>query len=359
MDLGESTFTIDGYAEILSRVSQEQLRKWEIAGQLRGGPIPAVLDTSCVRTALKRQLTTDEPPASLRAAQDGQIRLFMERATLEETWTRLARFAEQLGCPVVHLQRLFVDEWLPLIRVVSLPGNLRALDRRATAVQALDPDDYPAAALAALLSPCILLTHNTKDFAPLGVHEWTQGVDAVVAALDVRFGETRVQVVTMVPLAPVYAVGAGVKWAYERIGPAALLILAAVILGGIYIYRRQPEERRQTIRTVAGGAGKFLMEQYTAASEAVQKAQDQLCGCVVPAPEKRTAPGAVFRLLAMSDDSMSAQQIYEALDQSVRPSVQPLRQWLHGNKAGLFREVRRGSFALGSQFGLSQPLPAV
>lgn len=359
MDPGESTFAFGGYAEILSRIDPEKLRRWEIAGELRGGPIPAVLDTSCVRTALKRQLITGEPPASLHAAQDGQIRFFMERATLEETWTRLARFAEQFGCPVAQLQRLFADEWLPVIRVVSLPDRLRALDRRATAVQGLDPDDYPAAALAALLSPCILLTHNTRDFAPLDVREWTQGVDAVVAALDVRVGETRVQVVTMVPLAPVYAVGAGVKWAYEKIGPAALLILAAVSLGGIYIYRRQPEERRQSIRTAAGGAGKLLMEQYTAASEAVQKAQDQLCGCVVPAPEKRTAPGAVFRLLAMSDDSMSAQQIYDVLDESVRPPLQPLRQWLHGNKAGLFREVRRGSFALGSQFGLSQPLPAV
>ena len=359
MDLGESKFAFSGYAEFLSRVDADQLRKWEIADQLKGGPIPAVLDTSCVRTALKRQVTTGERPASLHAAQEGQIRLFMERATLEETWTRLARFAEQFCCPVVQLQQLFVDEWLPVIRVVSLPDGLRALDRRATAVRALDPDDYPAAALAALLSPCILLTHNTKDFAPLGVREWTQGVDAVVAALDVRVGETRVQVVTMVPLVPVYAVGAGVKWAYERIGPAALLILAAAILGGIYIYRRQPEERRQTIRTVAAAAGKSLTEQYIAASEAVQKAQDQLCGCVVPAPEKRTVPRAVFRLLAMSDGSMSAQQIYDALDDSVRPSVQPLRQWLHGNKAGLFWEVRKGSFALGSQFGLSQPLPAV
>ncbi len=340
MDLGEATFTFDGYSEILSRIGPEQLRRREIAGQLRGGPIPAVLDTSCVRTSLKRQLTRGEPPATLHAARGGQVRLFMERATLYETWTRLPRFAEQLGAPVVHLQRLFADEWLPLIRVVSLPDRLRTLDQRASAVQVLDPDDYPAAALAALLSPCILLTHNTKDFAPLGVRAWTQGVDAVVAALDVRVGETRVQAVVMIPAVPVYAVGAGVKWAYEKMGPAALLVLVAVILGGIYVYRRQPEERRQTIRTVAGGVGDFLMEEYAAASEALQKAQDQLCGCVVPAPEKRSVPGAVFRLLAMSDDSMSAQQIYEALDESVRPAVQPLRQWLRGNKAGVFREVR-------------------
>lgn len=359
MDLGEPAFTFARYSESLSRTHLEQLRRWEIAGELKGGPIPAVLDTSCVRTALKQQLTTGEPPATLYAARDGQIRLFMERTTLYETWTRLPRFSEQLSAPVVHLQRLFADEWLPLIRVVSVPDELRTLDRRASAVQALDPDDYPAAVLAALLSPCILLTHNTKDFAPLGVREWTQGVDAVVAALDIRVGKTTVQAVTMVPAVPVYAVRAGVKWAYERIGPAALLILVAGTLGGIHVYRRQPEERRQTIRVVARTAGRFLMEEYTAASDAVHKAQDQLCGCVVPAPEQRTIPAAVLRLLAMSADSMSAQQIYEALDESRRPAVQPLRQWLHGNKVEVFWEVRRGSFALGKRFGLSRPLRAV
>ena len=224
-------------------------------------------------------------------AQNGQVRLFMERATLYETWTRLPRFAEQLGAPVVQLQRLFADEWLPLIRVVSLPDRLRALDQRASAVQELDPDDYPAAALAALLSPCILLTHNTKDFAPLGVRAWTQGVDAVVAALDVRVGETRAQAVTMVPAAPVYAVGAGVKRAYEKIGPAALLVVVCVILGGIYVYRRQPEQRRQTIRTLAGGVGNFLMEEYTAASEAVQRRRTSSADASSRLPKSGAFPG--------------------------------------------------------------------
>ena len=224
-------------------------------------------------------------------AQNGQGRLFMERATLYETWTRLPRFAEQLGAPVVQLQRLFADEWLPLIRVVSLPDRLRALDQRASAVQELDPDDYPAAALAALLSPCILLTHNTKDFAPLGVRAWTQGVDAVVAALDVRVGETRAQAVTMVPAAPVYAGGAGVKRAYEKIGPAALLVVVCVILGGIYVYRRQPEQRRQTIRTLAGGVGNFLMEEYTAASEAVQRRRTSSADASSRLPKSGAFPG--------------------------------------------------------------------
>jgi hypothetical protein len=194
---------------------------------------------------------------------------------------------------------------------------------------------------------------------PLGVRVWSQSIDAIVALLDVRVGETRVQGVAMVPAAPVYAVGAATKWAQDRIGPAAWIVLAAFVVGGIYLYRRQPQERRRTIRTVAGEIGNFLMEEATNAMNEVQQAQDQLSGCVVPAPPERTVPAAVFRLLAMAEDSMSAHEIYEALDDTVRPAVQPLRTWLHRNKTTVFQEVRRGSFLLGNRYRLTQPVPAL
>ena len=93
----------------------------------------------------------------------------MELETLSETWNHPPRFAEQMGVPVVTLQRMFADDWLPLLSIVSVPEPLRKIDARATDVRDLDPDDYPAAALAALLSPCIVLTHDHHHFRPLGV----------------------------------------------------------------------------------------------------------------------------------------------------------------------------------------------
>ena len=87
------------------------------------------------------------------------MRTFMEYETLVETQRKLPKFARQFGVPVAELTRDGLR--LPYIRVVKIPPALRELDQRALEVRRLDPDDYPAAvALAALLSPCILLTGN-------------------------------------------------------------------------------------------------------------------------------------------------------------------------------------------------------
>jgi hypothetical protein len=58
------------------------------------------------------------------------------------------------------LVRRFADDWLPYIRVVDLPPRFRELDARAAAVRDLNPDEYPTAALGALLSPCVRLPRN-------------------------------------------------------------------------------------------------------------------------------------------------------------------------------------------------------
>jgi hypothetical protein len=67
---------------------------------------------------------------------------------------------------------------------------------------------------------------------------------------------------------------------------------------------------------------------------------------------------AVFRKLAMTDESLSAQQLCEELDGSVRPAVDPLRRFLHSNKTTVFREVRRGGFILGTRYCVTQPIEA-
>jgi hypothetical protein len=104
----------------------------------------------------------------------------MEYDTLTETGEKLPKFAGQLGVPVADLRRVLNEDWLPHIDVVKLPGSLRAADRRALQVQDRDAGDYPAAALAALLSPCLLLTHNYNHFGALGMHTHKQGVDGVI-----------------------------------------------------------------------------------------------------------------------------------------------------------------------------------
>jgi hypothetical protein len=56
-----------------------------------------------------------------------------------------------------------------------------------------------------------------------------------------------------------------------------------------------------------------------------------------------------LRVLAKADESLSAQQLADLLDASIRPQLVQLRAFLRaGNKAMVY-EVRRGGFVLGRQ----------
>ena len=100
MDSGVSVSTIDGYSSFVPRLDADQLRMIRTMTELKEGPIPTVLDTSCVRTGLQYQLANGRLPVSIDAARSGRTRLFMELDTLNETWERLPRFAEQLNVPI-------------------------------------------------------------------------------------------------------------------------------------------------------------------------------------------------------------------------------------------------------------------
>jgi hypothetical protein len=315
-----------------------------------GRPLPAVLDTACVRTGLHYQLSNGTPPASVTTARDGKIRLFMEFDTLTETLARLPKFAAQFGVTVADLRRMLAEDWLPHIQVVKLPPPLRQLDPRATAVRDKDADDYPAAALAALLSPCILLTHNHKDFTTLGVRTSKQGIDAVMAVIAVDIGELHLQAVLMVPTAPVQLAVAGGKWAAKKIGPTATwVILIAAAAAGIYWYCKQPAERRERIKDATWSIAASYMNELTTGTEAVTQARLDLRALLVPRPGQRTRASAILRELAVAPESLSAQQLTDLLD--APPRVTDLRAFLRANDA-IFRQVRRGGYELGLRYQL-------
>lgn len=215
------------------------------------GALPAVLDTSCVRTGPHHQLRKGCLPASVTTAQDGSVRLFMEYDTLIETQRKLSKFASDLGVTTAELTRILNEDWFPYIEVVKIPPRLRQVDPRALEVRERDADDYPAPALAALLSPCILLTHNHTDFGALGVKTESQGVNGVLRLIDLKIGQMHIGAVVLLPELPVRTAGAGVKWASEKFGPVAWVVLGLAVLGGIYWHRMQPSERRERIKEVA------------------------------------------------------------------------------------------------------------
>lgn len=317
--------------------------------ELSNGPLLAVLDTSCVRTGLHYQLRNGSPPASITTARDGSIRLLMEYDTLVETNRKLPKFAKSLGVTTDELRRILNEDWLPYIRVVSLPPELRQADERALAVRACDPDDFPAAALAAVLSPCILLTHNYTDFGALGMRTESQGVDGILAGIDLRIGQMYMNVVVLVPAATVRAAIGATKWVHQKVGPYTWLILAGLVLLVIWIYSKQPPERKERIKDGATTFGKFVLDEATTASAEIAVARTQLTACVVPGSLSRTPEMAAMRALAMAEESLSAEQLAELLDDSVRPPVAQLRAYLRANNKTMVYEVRRGGFVLGRQ----------
>ncbi len=325
---------------------------------LRGRPFPAVLDTDFIRTGLHSQLNWGSPPKSVRSAQNGSLRLFMEYDTLVETDRKLPKFAGQLGVSVPELRRILNEDWLPHVDAVRLPPRFRELDPRAVlvrdgdGVRKRDKDDFPAASLTALLSPCLLLTHNHNHFSALGVRTREQGLEGVTAVLAIKIGEVELQAVVMVPALPLQLASAGMEWATEKIGPTAWVILGLVIAGGIYWFVKQPPERREKIKTVAAEIGKHFMEEYTQAAGIAHQGRLQLRACVVPEPELRSPISAILRELARSTESLSAAQIAELLDPSLRPSVAEIRALLRAHDQTVFRQVRHGGYVLGSTYQL-------
>jgi hypothetical protein len=106
------------------------------------------------------------------------------------------------------------------------------------------------------------------------------------------------------------------------------------------------------VRQVAGEIGTHLLKEYGTATDQVNRARTLLRACVVPKPQQPTPVSAIMRELAPSPESLSAQQLADLLDPSVRPSMTGLRAFLRAHDTTVFAQVRRGGFVLGSHYQL-------
>jgi hypothetical protein len=94
----------------------------------------------------------------------------------------------------------------------------------------------------------------------------------------------RLNATVMLRAAPVVALGKETKWGSEKIGPVAWFIMAALVLGGIWLYPQQPGERRERIRDAAAKTGMFLLEEASKAAAEVGQARVQLTAKQCPGP---------------------------------------------------------------------------
>jgi hypothetical protein len=327
---------------LLANLDSEAL---EMSAQTRRLLMPqllAVLDTSFLFTAFQSQLRNDgAAPLSLRAAQQGRIRLFIADETLTEAFAKLDEFATSLGTARARLEGFLIEDWAPFLTVVDVVGVVP--DGRAAPVAERDPADRPAAVLASLLSPCALLTHD-RDFEPLGVPEPGSPVLAVRATLVVNDTAERAQAVVMVSALPVSAALGSVRWIGNQTGASPWLIAAVLVGGGYLLYRRMDPQRRAKARILAD-IGMSYLEQATRACAEQQQSLRALERLVVPLARPRTVCAVVLRELASADEPLSAQGLWERLDPTTRPSVITVRATLR-NHPGVV-PVGRGFWMLG------------
>lgn len=113
------------------------------------------------------------------------------------------------------------------------------------------------------------------------------------------------------------------------------VILGLLVVGGIVVYRRQRPDRKEAIKRVAArwvsSSLKRLPELPIRCSKRVSFSAPMSYW-----PRAANADGAVLRELAIASNQMSAWQLCEALDDSVRPAVGSLRAFLHANKVTVF-----------------------
>jgi hypothetical protein len=339
MPVDESTVDSISPDEVLQRVIAAS--HYKIAT-----PVIAVVDTSFLYTGLQAHLARGHPPRSLTLMRSNLVHAFMEGETLREMFRKIPEFAEQFHISGDALADLFIREWLPSINIVDLPDELKDLDTRSLVVRQRDQNDYAAASLAALLSPCILLTHDL-DFDALGVKNREQALFAICLIEDVSDGDAAVKAALMIPGVPLIAVGVGAKHAYDRFGPVAIGVVGLIVAGGILLYFKQPPDRRNAIKGGTGKVFRALAEMHGEAVATAEQVRRELRQNLVPPALDPPPFVTIFRTLATTPTSLSAQQLHVELETKYIFDVRELRAYLHGNKDCLFFEERRGGFRLG------------
>lgn len=227
----------------------------------------------------------------LTGANSDMLRLFCARHVLEEVKEHYLEWSEQGDVPAGTFVRVFRESYAPLLRAVrEVPEGLLSADEQARVdeLRTRDPDDIPSVMLAMLLEAFYMSEDLTASKAVYGRevtrNEASRWVDVLRAGADAGMVGSAFQVAGIIPT----AVGAGLwegfdrltgqlnSWAKLGIG---LALVAKSVAGGVYLYRRQPAERRLSIR---GGlldalefGGALLIESERASSRLSRAVPDQ------------------------------------------------------------------------------------
>ena len=221
---------------------------------------PLVADANVLRNDILYACRHDQRTSLVTATNAGVLRLFCASHVPEEVEEHAAEWAADGGVDLCDFIRRWRTDYVPLLRCVSVPyelltdlevGWMDALDR-------VDPDDVPSAALARLLGAFYLSEDRTALCAVYGPGVDTRRNRAWLLAI--RSGSDSAQLTGVMSIAFIFPaiLGQGIYEAGKKlysIHPLALLAVLGVGGAGAYAFWKAQPERVQRIRS---GALSFL-----------------------------------------------------------------------------------------------------
>jgi len=271
---------------------------------------PVILDTNVLLRDIRARLKYQKPTYLQQAAGFGTFRLFATEKVFEEVPTELPEFIRKYGFDVEMAQRMWINEYCPLIRFVETPDSHS--DPRVAKVDATDPDDTPSAILTVMLSPSLLLSDDRRSLgkAELATIEWFSMAEH--AALRVTVGDTAfvsAEAFFEVSIASAWGLGKGFV-ALWRTRPEIAIILS--LLAVIVADRVQESERARQILAQAGTKAGAMLSRVSSEIAASNLAINALSHAMVRPGQGRPVLDLVTHILAI-EGPLSRTKIIESL----------------------------------------------
>lgn len=323
-------------------------------------PPPVVPDANRLRNDVLRACRTGQRTVLVNAANGGLVRLLCAQHVVDEVDEHSARWAASGPVPFDLFRHVWLNEYLPLIRVIQPhPAHLMLLSpaeaKRMGTLAAKDDDDVPSATLALLLEAFYLSNDRPALTAVYGedadLTEHAQWVEILKAGGDA--GELG-KMVTFTANLSVLA-GSGIIGGIKRLASATspwLLIAAGVFATWRLV--AASDATKQSLRQAGASALTYILAAYLAYEEVRTKfAQATPAAPSWAALAETNPPAAVLARACMhtlarsTRNDLSAEELARQLPNLDVPQGEAkVRGLLRGMDC--FTEVRRGRWQLGA-----------
>jgi hypothetical protein len=310
-----------------------------------------IVDANAILSSVDNDCRNGWDSRLLRSTVFGCTTLYAADHVWREVYRRLPRIAEFSPVPLADLRARFEEEYLPVMRFVTMSAEDQPDPR---VLEITDLDDRPTGQLALMIAPVIVFSEDKHlkrpGFAP---PDWraTAGHTAVVAEAAGQEGAAGMAM--YIPVAGVWS-GSGALGRRFGISPwlpgAVFLVLVGV---GAYRLLQDPA-RRATAKEIGGGLVDDFFGYLAEQSQLKRAGMAGISGAIFSPPlDEPTARQQVALVLARSPDALLAREVHELIAASFAarlvPSLPEIRTVLE--EGSEFVRIERYRWQLGREAG--------